>query len=343
MRLLMQRAVWPVFSAICATVLCGCDGTNRQATAGPPATVAEATKILSFAEYPLPAGTEPLPWRCASELSFESPGKAKPIFEAQRKYFLDRGWEELPNTYVSDEACNATLSKEGFIISLSVAGSSAADSGEKVRVTMCNHGNANLPGLPAPAGSKPLYGGPVTAMHVCETGADETKEACRKLLAEKGWTPYGVLGDTLVFKQNAIRLTANISEAPAQGGKITIQYSAQLMSADLPAIDGAIKVVFIDNPARLTLETAKSVDEISKFYCDALAKQGWKATTEKPIHSEEKDEQIFRNPAKDMLWLTIEPSGDDCKIKLDFKLAADVEATEKRLREKFEKEKQQGK
>lgn len=339
----MRQSVWPVFSLICMTMLCGCGGSSRQAVAGPPATVAEATKVLNFAEFPLPEGTEPLPWRCASELSFESPGKAKPIFDAQRKYFLDRGWEELPNTFVTDQACNATLSKEGFTVSLCVAASSAADSGEKVRVTMYNHGNANLPELPAPAGSKPLYGGPVSAMHVCEKGADETKAACQKLLAEKGWTPYGELVDTLVFKQNAIRLTAYISEAPAQGGKITIQYSAQLMSADLPAPEGATKVRFIDNPARLTLETVKSVEEIAKFYCDSLAKQGWQATTDIPIHNEDKDELIFRNPQKDMLWLEITPAGDGRNVKLDFKSAADVEATEKRLREKFEQEKGQGK
>ena len=35
------------------------------------------------------------------------------------------------------------------------------------------------------------------------------------------WQPYGKAGDTLFFKQNAVRLAARIAAAPAQGGQDT--------------------------------------------------------------------------------------------------------------------------
>jgi hypothetical protein len=38
-----------------------------------------------------------------------------------------------------------------------------------------------------------------------------------------------------MFKQNANVVTATVSSAPAQGGKTMIQYSNQLISADIPA------------------------------------------------------------------------------------------------------------
>jgi hypothetical protein len=62
-------------------------------------------------------------------------------------------------------------------------------------------------------------------MYVTEAPVENTKEACRKLLLAEGWVPYGAAGDTQSFKQNAVRLSATVSSAPAQGGKTMISYS----------------------------------------------------------------------------------------------------------------------
>jgi hypothetical protein len=325
----------PAVLFICLALLSGCGGASRKAAAGPPATVSEAAKVLDLTQYPLPKDAEAPGQRCLSELTFNSQGKAKPIFEEQRKYFLDRGWNEEPHTYISDESCSATLTKDGFVVSLSTI----PGSGGKTMVQILQHGNVDFASLPVPPGAKSLYAGPVSAIFVCDQNADETKATCHKLLVEKGWQPYGEVGDMRVYKQNAIRLTANITPAPAQGGKMTVTYSAQLMSAELPLPPKADKVIFMDDPAQLKFESTQSVDELASYYRETLAKQGWTATTDKPIHDEKKDELIFRNPQKDLLWLTMQKSDDKLRVELKHQTAAEVEAVERRLRERFEKEK----
>ena len=83
--------------------------------------------------------------------------------------------------------------------------------------------------------------------------------------------PYGDAGDSVVFKQNAILVTATVLSPPAQGGKTMIQYSSQLISADIPAPPDVENLRYVDEPPELTFETTANQDAIVDFYRKTLA------------------------------------------------------------------------
>ena len=80
-----------------------------------------------------------------------------------------------------------------------------------------------------------------------------TADAIRNLFVAQGWVPYGNAGDTAVFKQNANLATVTVSSAPAQGGKTMIQYSNQLISADIPAPPNVEDLRYVDEPPELNV------------------------------------------------------------------------------------------
>ena len=129
------------------------------------------------------------------------------------------------------DPASAMFSRDGFVVSLSVIPFEATG----VSVRLQNFGNVKPGKLPVPPGAKSVYQGDPTAMYDTEATVAATADAIRNLFAAQGWTPYGKAGDSDYFKHNAILATATVSSAPAQGGKTMIQYSNQLISADIPA------------------------------------------------------------------------------------------------------------
>ena len=82
-----------------------------------------------------------------------------------------------------------------------------------------------------------------------------------------------------------------------------IQYSSQLISADIPAPPDVEDLRYGDQPPELTFETAANQDAIVDFYRKTLATAGWKSTMDQMVDVDDKPTMIFRNPAKDMLTL----------------------------------------
>jgi hypothetical protein len=161
-----------------------------------------------------------------------------------------------------------------------------------------------------------------------------TADACRDLFVAQGWVPYGDAGDSAVFKQNANLVTATVSSAPAQGGKTTIQYSNQLISADIPAPQGVEDLRYGDEPPELTFETTQNQDAIVDFYRKTLPAAGWKSTLDHMVDVDEKPTMIFRNPAKDML--TLAATGvlrGKLLFSVRFQSAAEIAERDRRLKE----------
>ena len=163
----------------------------------------------------------------------------------------------------------------------------------------------------------------------------ETTDACRKLLVAQGWQPYGKAGDTLFFKQNAIRLTVSIMAAPALGGKTTVSLSSEQLSADLPAPSDTVQLQYADSTKQILFDTKESEDAIVAFYRKSLGSIGWKATTDNTLKIDWKNVLIFRNAAKDMLTLEMYPVKDEnvLRVTLKHQSAAEVAAIEKHLDE----------
>ena len=226
-----------------------------------PATVEQAAKVLDLSTFPLMDGAKSAESRHVANLSYVAPGDPKKALEFQRKTFGAQGWKELPNSTISDQSASAMFARDGFVVSLSVI--PFEENGVSVRLQ--NLGNVKPGKLPVPPNAKPVYVGDPTAMYSTQADVAATADAIRNLFVAQGWVPYGKAGDSDFFKQNAILATSTVSSAPAQGGKSMIQYSNQLISADIPAPPDVDDLRYVDEPPELTFATTNQ-DAIVDFY-----------------------------------------------------------------------------
>ena len=141
-------------------------------------------------------------------------------------------------------------------------------------------------------------------------------------------------GDTDIFKQNAILATSTVSSAPAQGGKTMIQYSNQLISSDIPAPQNVDDLRYVDEPPELTFATTNQ-DAIVEFYRKALAAAGWKSTMDKMVDVDGKPTMIFRNPAKEMITLSVPYDYGSGKlgVSVRFQSAAEIAERDRKMKE----------
>ncbi len=285
-----------------------------------PATVEQAAQILDLSTFPLMDGATPPGSRQMAHLFYVATGDVKTGFEFHRKALVAQGWKELPNASVTEQSASAMLSRNGFVVSLSVS----------------PHGQTQLP---VPPGTKPVYVGDSTAMYETEAAVPATADACRNLFLAQGWLPYGDAGDSVFFKQNAILVTATVSSTPAQGGKTVIQYSSQLISAEIPAPPDVEDFRYVDEPPELTFAiAANQQDAIVDFYRKNLATTGWQSTMDHMVAVDDKPTMIFRNPAKDMLTLSI-PGVLRGKLlfSVRFQSAAEIAERDRRIKEEAPK------
>jgi len=294
-----------VFAACVIGCLFGCGSKNQAAddttsadAIKTPATVEQAARVLDLSTFPLMDGAKPLESPQVAFLFYLATGDVKTAFEFNRKALVGQGWKELPNSSVTDQSASAMFSRSGFVVFVTVT----PNGDSSLQVRLLNQGNVKPGKLPVPPNAKPVYVGDSTAMYSTEATVAATVEACRNLFVAQGWVPYGDAGDSAVFKQNANLVTATVSSAPAQGGKTMIQYSNQLISADIPAPPNVEDLRYVDEPPELTFATTNQ-DAIVDFYRKTLATAGWKSTMDHMVDVDEKPTMIFRNPGKDMLTL----------------------------------------
>ena len=298
-----------------------------------PATVEQAARVLDLSTFPLMDGARSAESRHVANVSYVAPGDPKKALEFHRKAFIAQGWKELPNSTISDESASAMFARDGFVVSLSVIPFEASS----VSVRLQNLGNVKPGKLPVLPNAKPVYVGEPTAMYATEAAVPATADAVRNLFVAEGWVPYGKAGDSDYFKQNAILATAIVSSAPAQAGKTMIQYSTQLISADIPAPPDVEDLRYVDEPPELTFAT-RNQDASVDFYRKTLASMGWKSTMDKMVDVDEKPTMIFRNPAKEMLTLvTTGVLSDKLLVSVRFQSAAEIAERDRRRKEEAPK------
>src|SRR6266508_3279117 len=278
--------------------LFGCgqkNGAQDDTTSGnaikTPATVEQAAHVLDLSTFPLVDGATPPGSRHVANLSYLATGDVKTAFEFNRKALVAQGWKELPNSSVTDQSASAMFSRSGFVVFVTVT----PNGDGSLQVRLLNQGNVKPGKLPVPPNAKPVYVGDSTAMYETQAAVPVTADACRNLFVAQGWVPYGDAGDSAVFKQNANLATATVSSAPAQGGKTMIQYSTQLISADIPAPPTVEDLRYVDEPPELTFGTAETnQDAIVDFYRKTLAATGWQSTLDHMVAVDDKPTMIFR-------------------------------------------------
>ncbi len=332
-----RLSTWSILRLCCAALMATTGACSADTVeSGPPATVAEAAKLLDLATFPLVRGAEKPNDRHLAGLSYNAAGAVKEVFEFQRKQLSGQKWKELPGGYISDQTTSATFARNGFSVSVSVypTGKDGA-----VNVMIINHGNIQLSKLPVPPGVKPFFGGPANASYITETPVEKTSQDCRKLLLEQGWQPYGAAGDVQFFKQNAIRLAARVSSAPAQGGRTVIDYSTLLMSSDLPAPADSEGLQYTDTPTQLFFDTKATQQDVVSFYRQTLAKAAWEPTTENLMKIDFKELMIFRNPQEDMLTLELTDVDGKTRVLLKHQSAAEIAELDRLIKAEAERKK----
>lgn len=327
----VRVALWVGALALLATAPSVADAGD-----GKPATVAEAARVIDFTTFPMLPEAENLNRRRVAGLTYKVDSTVAKAFDFQKQKLTAAKWKELPNSYSSDQSASATFSRDGFAVSVSVI--SAGKPGN-VMVSLTNHGNVDVQKLPVPKDAKSLYTTPVSAAWVTPESVEKTAAAIKKLLTAQGWQPYGTAGDSLIFKQNAVRLNARASVAPAQGGKTVIDFSTDLMSADIPAPVETLSLQYSDSTMQVLFDTAAGKNEIYDFYRKTLAAAGWKATTEKPFQIDFKDSMIFRNPAQDMLTLETYTVDEKLRVIATQMTGAEVAELDKRIQEEADRRK----
>jgi hypothetical protein len=331
----MIGKIFVAFAFVCLSA-CGpkksaTDAPNSDGPIQKPSTVEQATQVLDLSTFPLMDGAKPERARHMAHLTYSATGNVKAGFEFHRKTLTAEGWKELPNSSVTEQSASAMFARSGFILSLSVM--SSGKSGD-VSFMLQNLGNIKPGQLPVPPGTKPVYVGDSTAMYATEAAVPATAEACRNLFLAQAWVPYGGAGDSSEFKQNAILATATVSVAPAQGGKTMIQYSTQLISADIPAPPNVEELRYVDEPPELTFETAPDQNAVVDFYRKNLAAAGWQSTLDHTVPIDDLPTMIFRNPGKDMLTLKMSagPRGK-LRVSVRFQSALEIAELDRRIKE----------
>ena len=319
---------WWCLTLVVAWIV-GCGKNEEESAFKQPVTPEQAASVIDLSTFPLMKDAKPGAPAVAS-FSCEAPGDVKSVFDFHRKQLVSLGWTELPNSSVTDQAASAMFQRKGFVLSLSVYPRES----KSMLVFIQNQGNVKPAKLPVPPKVKPVYVGDASAMYVTDAGIAETKDACRKLLIADGWTPYGAAGDTAEYKQNAIRVSATVSSAPAQGGKTMITYSTILMSADLPAPPDAEDLRYSEQTRELSFETSADKNATVDFYKKTLAANKWQPTLEHTVQISDKDEMIFRNPSKDMLTLAMPPArGGKLSVSLQHQSAAEIAELDRQIKE----------
>jgi len=317
-----------VFAACVVGCLFGCGAKNQAAedttsadTIKTPATVEQAAKVLDLSTFPLMEGAKPLESPQVAFLFYLATGDVKTAFEFNRKALLAQGWKELPR---------GNFSRSGFIVFVSVT----PNGDGSLQVRLQNQGNVKPGKLPVPPNAKPVYVGDSTATYETAAAVAATADAIRNLFVAQGWVPYGDDGDTAVFKQNANLATVTVSSAPAQGGKTMIQYTNQLISADIPAPPNVEDLRYVDEPPELTFATTNQ-DTIVDFYRKTLATAGWKSTMDKMVDVDGKPTMIFRNPTKEMITLSVPYDYGSGKlgVSVRFQSAAEIAERDRKRKE----------
>jgi len=113
-----------------------------------------------------------------------------------------------------------------------------------------------------------------------------------------------------------------------------ISYSSMLMSADLPAPSDAEDLHYSEQTRELSFETGADQNTVVEYYKRALGGHGWQPTLEHTVTIDDKEEMIFRNPAKDMLTLAM-PKARNGKqsVSLQHQSAAEIAELERQIKE----------
>ena len=301
--------------------------------------------MLDLRTLPLPEGAVVTLGRHIGTVSYEVTADFKKAFQFQQQQLAKLGWKELPGSVNQATYSSATFQKSGFVVSVMCYPKSDPDKKGMSDVFVYNYGNVPMSKIPAVKGAKAQTVTAAIASYTTTLKSAEAVAATRKLLVDAGWEPYGGSklppdSEILVFKRNAIRLSAHVGVAPGNQAQFT--YSLSLMAADIPALPNADKIDLDDFEKTLKFETAADFDVVAKFYQQRLMKMGWTPTSKELSKSKYGDDRPlgelgFKNTAMDSLALRLTEEDGKTNVRLTLRTVADIAALQKELKAAEEK------
>jgi hypothetical protein len=304
-----------------------------------PATLAVAAKVIDFRTWEVPPEAT-IAHRSLASLGYQYAGKVSAAYQQMKAKLLAEKWQELPHSYQSEEYCSGMFSRDDFKLSLSALPAGP----DMAQISLANLGNVDTLSVPVPPGAKVFSAGPANTLYVTDATVAETTQAMQKLLYTHDWVYYGKIGeDVYDFKQNAVRVSVRVVDAPADAGKTMIDISSTLLSADIPLPPTAIGVQYSDRPTQLAFDLAdpQADDFLANFYRTELAKKNWKPTTENLVKIDWKQFLIFRSAEQEMLELQITHPEEVTRVMVRYKTAAEVAEEEGRFQAEMKRRKEE--
>ena len=264
-------------------------------------------------------------------------------FEWYTAALAERGWlEETEGNYrqIAAEYAQTAMTKNGFLLTLFV--SSSGDEQSPSQVMIRNQGNVDTRTIPAPAGSKLLYGSAGSTIYTSESSVAETAEACRRELTKQGWQQFGpAFAATaesdeqkfLTFRHGGIELSVMVGLAPAQGNKTSVHYNATLLNGELPWPADAEEVEFDDSRLYLTFKSSTELAKLVDFYQEQLANLAWSSRAEFDKILEKSATLYFDDAERNRLAVGIDAAGESgCRVRVERYTAAELQAIADRAR-----------
>ncbi|MCA9063150.1 MAG: hypothetical protein KDA96_08825 [Planctomycetaceae bacterium] len=282
-----------------------------------PASVESAAGILDLRKLKLPDDAEPVSDLRLAGASYKMKASVKDALTGIRKQLIGLGCKEADGTVATDEYASATFQKADFRIAVMVLPNQPGE----VMVTVDNLSNLDLSKLPLPNAATPQFASAAMAMYQVDAGHEKVKEEISSQMVKSKWEPYGTAGDQLFFRRNAVIASINCMAAPGQDGKSIVQYSARLVSAEIPLPASASDAQYADVTQELSFTTKDDVAQVSQFYAKSLASSGWKPTAEAPAPVDFDLIQIFaQEKTGQLMRLMIREVKDEGHLKVRMKL-----------------------
>lgn len=162
------------------------------------------------------------------DVMYYSGATVKDIVAFYRKQLPGAGWKV--DAVQTDDVNYATIATSRGAERMTVAlGLDPSRTPPRVSVSLTPHGALSVPGLPRYPGSTAMFEQAAIAIYLTADAMPRVADETMKLLQAAGWsgklTAQTAQMRHLTFEQGGNELTVQVSIAPAQGNKTTIQYS----------------------------------------------------------------------------------------------------------------------
>jgi hypothetical protein len=278
---------------------------------------AELAKVMDFATIPRMPGIK-IAIGGAAHFSAKVPGKVPEVAAFYFDAFAKLGWKSANPNDQSPSADNASalLTKDGYSVSLTIykAGEPATSSIDFVAL-----GNFDTRKLPRIKGAEKPYESPISTIYFTAAKVPSAADELLKLLTAGGWQVYDrVEGGTAaandemrIFKlrKRGYSLDVDVSAAPAENNKTSVEYAARALTHELPTPPHATNVQFDDDRGELKCIAPGDLKLAAEFYRGEMPKLGYKPLAgEKP--RENNGNLHFASPRGDEIVVHVEKSSE---------------------------------